>query len=504
MTTAVATATAITTPALATAQPTFLITAVCNFSSTASNDDKPPSSPKPANALEEEPPVKEAPPPPPGPTRPSTPPKVDVPKEVERPPSAHAPRDDEVPPSVDPRYVVDDIYSALPPSTFDGQGPSPMMKLIGEDGAKFPTPVSPNSMGKSMTLKGVVFDVNGDVKLLDHQFKRAQFCAENTLLPRDLTKIDSTLAEQHPAILVRERSLLINLSHIKALIRADSLILFSSNTSMDDGAEAYFQSQFVHELQGKLQAKDTLPFELRALEAMLISVVSALKSDLDDVKPEVERLLEAMDKGFDPEMLKALLLHGRSLNKLVQKVEAIRSTFTDVLHNDEDLAGMYLTAKAENRPHAASDHIDAELMLEHYLKLADEISSSLNTLSSNVVTTQNMMGIVLDTHRNKLIVYDLKANIATVAISTAAFVASVFGMNLPNNIDSMPGVFWIVTGGLLLSACAIYFMSVQRIRMLGHARGLLRGIHGPERDRRLMTGFGRDHHEARIAEREGR
>ncbi|KAJ3115580.1 magnesium ion transporter [Phlyctochytrium bullatum] len=248
-------------------------------------------------------------------------------------------------------------------------------------------------------------------------------------------------------------------------IVADSLILFSVPGGKESPEEIYFHSAFVHELQGKLLSKEPLPFELRALEAVMVSVISALQSELTTLRPEVESLLDSIDRNPDGEFLRNLLVVRRRLNKFVQKVDAIRATINHLLHS-------YLSDKAAGRERAISDHMDAELMFEHYLNMADEIASVASNLASNVQSTQQMLAIVLDTQRNRLIVYDLKANLATMAISSAALVAGLFGMNLPNALDNYgTQAFALVSGSAVMLAVLMFLLTLRRISMLKSVKG---------------------------------
>ncbi|KAJ3008965.1 UNVERIFIED_CONTAM: magnesium ion transporter [Siphonaria sp. JEL0065] len=142
-------------------------------------------------------------------------------------------------------------------------------------------------------------------------------------------------------------------------------------------------------------------------------------------------------------------------------------------------------------PRATADHIEMELMLEHYVKIGDgklliqdvgedmltkyytEIVSRVQETTANLQTTQHMIGITLDNTRNQLIVFDLQANLATAAISSAALVAGLLGMNLPNGIDSLPWIFPIVSIGAVGLAKAIYFGSVKRMGKIIQWKGLL-------------------------------
>jgi magnesium transporter len=76
-------------------------------------------------------------------------------------------------------------------------------------------------------------------------------------------KIDTKFINQLPAILVRKHAILVNLLHIRALIKADLVVLFDSVGS----SESYNQSIFIYDLQQKLRMGSTaaagLPFEFR-------------------------------------------------------------------------------------------------------------------------------------------------------------------------------------------------------------------------------------------------
>jgi magnesium transporter len=66
-----------------------------------------------------------------------------------------------------------------------------------------------------------------------------------------------------PAILVRDEVILVNLGHIRALIKSDLVILFDTYGSTD----SFHQSTFIYDLQEKLRnpggTYGNLPFEFR-------------------------------------------------------------------------------------------------------------------------------------------------------------------------------------------------------------------------------------------------
>ncbi|ORY42231.1 hypothetical protein BCR33DRAFT_718427, partial [Rhizoclosmatium globosum] len=273
----------------------------------------------------------------------------------------------------------------------------PQPKKHGDSGFRIPedTLISSIPGPKALTLRGVVFDSRGVVTQLDQEFQRAQICAENTLQPRDLRKLDTSLGDQSQVILVRDKAIVVNLSHVRALIRADKVIIVAAPTS-DSSETAQQQSAFIYELQGKLQApKDSTVFEIKVMEAILSSVAYGLQQELHEYEKEASDLFVSLDESVDDEKLKELLLLRRSYIKFLQRVE--------VLNNDEDMAGMFLTDKANGIPRITSDHMEMELMLEHYAKLGDELVMRITETTSNLRTTQQMIGVSLDHTRNQLI-----------------------------------------------------------------------------------------------------
>jgi magnesium transporter len=63
--------------------------------------------------------------------------------------------------------------------------------------------------------------------------------------PRDLRKIDSRIPNLVPTILVRKEAVLVNILHLRALVKADTVILFDTFGSTD----SRLHSTFLYHLQ---------------------------------------------------------------------------------------------------------------------------------------------------------------------------------------------------------------------------------------------------------------
>jgi magnesium transporter len=107
---------------------------------------------------------------------------------------------------------------------------------------------------------GTEFDQNGLVKTTAGDIRKSEFCQLHSLLPRDLRTIDTRSVNQKPSILVRSEAILINMAHMRALLKSDLVVIFDPLGSTN----SYNQSVFVYDLQERLRSKnDQLPFEFK-------------------------------------------------------------------------------------------------------------------------------------------------------------------------------------------------------------------------------------------------
>jgi magnesium transporter len=191
---------------------------------------------------------------------------------------------------------------------------------------------------------------------------------------------------------VRETAILINLLHIRALIKANRVLVFGVMGSTD----SYTQSNFMYDLEGKLclpegsRQAGGLPYEFRALEAVLISVTSALESEFVGVREPVVRVLRELEEDIDRDKLRYLLVYSKKLSTFEQKAKLVRDAIDELLDADDDLAAMYLTEKARGKRRGVDEHTEVEMLLESYHKLCDEIVQASGNLVSNIRNTEEM------------------------------------------------------------------------------------------------------------------
>jgi magnesium transporter len=160
--------------------------------------------------------------------------------------------------------------------------------------------------------------------------------------------------------------------------------------------DSYNQSAFIYDLEDKLRQKQNspaaggLPYEFRALEAVLVSVITSLEKEFEGVRKPVQRVLRELEEDIDRDKLRALLIYSKKLGTFEQKAKLVRDAIDELLEADDDLAAMYLTEKSHDLMRGEDDHTEVEMLLESYHKLCDEIVQESGNLVSNIRNTEEM------------------------------------------------------------------------------------------------------------------
>ena len=245
----------------------------------------------------------------------------------------------------------------------------------------------------------------------------------------------------------------------------------------------------MYDLEGKLRAPEArtpgsstigaaLPYEFRALEAVLISVTTGLEGEFEGVREPVVRVLRELEEDIDRDKLRHLLIYSKKLSSFEQKARLVRDAIDDLLEADDDLASMYLSEKEHNgNQRSEDDHTEIEMLLENYHKVCDEIVQVSGNLVSNIRNTEEIVKAILDANRNALMLLDLKFSIGTLGLGGGTFVAALYGMNLKNFIEESDMGFWGVSAWCtaVSAVMCVYGLKklrrVQRISMWGQQKG---------------------------------
>lgn len=243
----------------------------------------------------------------------------------------------------------------------------------------------------------------------------------------------------------------------------------------------------MHDLEEKLRAPETrtpgsstvggaLPYEFRALEAVLISVTTGLEGEFEGVREPVVRVLRELEEDIDRDKLRHLLVYSKKISSFEQKARLVRDAIDDLLEADDDLASMYLSEKSTGIERLEDDHMEVEMLLESYYTICEEIVQVSGNLVSNIRNTEEIVKAILDANRNSLMLLDLRFTVATLGLGTATFFAALYGMNLKNFWEESDIAFVGVSGfsvivGLFICRWGLKKLyRVQKVSMWGKPR----------------------------------
>ncbi|MED6182065.1 Magnesium transporter MRS2-I [Stylosanthes scabra] len=319
---------------------------------------------------------------------------------------------------------------------------------------------------------------------------------------RDLRILDPLLS--YPStILGREKVIVLNLEHIKAIITAEKV--FVRDPADDDVVP------IVEELRRRLpkssgdeepcaqgggQGEDNeFPFEFRALEVALEAICSFLDARTIELETAAYPALDELTSQISSRNLDRVRKLKSAMTRLTNRVQKIRDELENLLDDDDDMADLYLSKKLANLSSPASsfgahpnwllsspnpdskihgsskastatslqvenDVEELEMLLEAYFTQIDGTLNKLNTLREYIDDTEDYINIQLDSHRNQLIQLELFLSSGTVCLSIFSLVAAIFGMNIPYTWKDGHGYMfkWVVmVGGMV---CASLFLSI--------------------------------------------
>ncbi|XP_020549929.1 magnesium transporter MRS2-I-like isoform X1 [Sesamum indicum] len=336
---------------------------------------------------------------------------------------------------------------------------------------------------------------------------------------RDLRILDPLLS--YPcAILGREKAIVLNLEHIKAIITIDEVLL---RDPLDDNV-----LPIVEELQRRLplaigrgegeeeelpesrnseagtEQQTEFPFEFRALEVALEGICSSLDAQTRELEVAAYPALDELTAKTSSRNLDRVRKLKSSMTRLTSRVQKVRDELEQLLDDDDDMADLYLSRKSAVSASSPTDFGNAkwqltadesptisskisrnssrtsavtssqeennveelEMLLEAYFVQIESTMNKLTTLREYIDDTEDYINIQLsfpsqlDNHRNQLIQLELFLSSGTVCLSMYSLVAAIFGMNIPYPWRENHGYLfkWVVM--LTVLACGSFFLSI--------------------------------------------
>ncbi|KAF7031788.1 hypothetical protein CFC21_043061 [Triticum aestivum] len=318
------------------------------------------------------------------------------------------------------------------------------------------------------------------------EFGRHRIMEMTGLPARDLRMLDPLLA--YPStILGRDRTIVINLEHVKAIVTAaEVLVRDPSNPRL---------RPFLQELHARLALPDAAttnpatgsgtcqspaisgsskipPFEFKVLEVCLEHTSKCMETETSVLESEAYPALDELTTKVSTSNLDDVRQIKNRLVQLSGRVQKVRDDIEHLLDDDTDMCEMYLTRKlafqgvtnessvnVDSNKHAPPDHghdhekeeedrggdtasshgssacvkphvEELEMLLEAYFVEFDGTLNKLCHLRDYVDNTENYINLMLDKKQNQLLQMGVMLTTATVVVTAGIVVVSLFGMNI--------------------------------------------------------------------------
>uniref|UniRef100_A0A9L0TL23 Magnesium transporter n=1 Tax=Equus caballus TaxID=9796 RepID=A0A9L0TL23_HORSE len=260
------------------------------------------------------------------------------------------------------------------------------------------------------------FDKEGNVSSFER--KKTDLYQELGLQARDLRF-------QHlMSITTRNNRIIMRVEYLKAVITPECLLILDyRNLNLEQWLFRELPSQLAGE--GQLVTYP-LPFEFRAIEALLQYRINTLQGKLSILQPLILETLEAL---VDP---KHSSVDRSKLHILLQNGKSEKSS-TGIDHAEE-----------------------MELLLENYHRLAEDLSNAAHELRLLIDDSQSIIFINLDSHRNVMMRLNLQLTMGTFSLSLFGLMGVAFGMNLESSLEEDHRVFWLITGIMFMGSGLIW------------------------------------------------
>ncbi|RVE62385.1 hypothetical protein OJAV_G00156520 [Oryzias javanicus] len=295
------------------------------------------------------------------------------------------------------------------------------------------------------------FDQDGNVTSFEK--KKTELCQELGLQARDLRFQHST------CLSARNNCIILRMASLKAILTPQSLMVLDFRGL---GLERWLIMDLAPQLASLTH---TLPFEFRALEAILQHKVNTLQSRLNDVEPVILDILESL---VDPKILSAdrsklhiLLQNSKSLSELETEIKVFKDSLLKILDEDEIIEELCLTKWTDPRVFEESslgiDHAEEmELLLENFYMQAEELGNKARELKGLIDDSESVIFINLDSHRNVMMRLNLQLTMGSFSLTLFGLIGVAFGMNLTTAFEDDPRAFWLVTGFMFLGSGLIW------------------------------------------------
>jgi magnesium transporter len=245
--------------------------------------------------------------------------------------------------------------------------------------------------------------------------------------------------------------------------KADGLTALKDD---DDSTSTVYSGDNMDNEWDEFEGKDwiEMTFELQSVDAVLSSVVKMLSEESLHLRKEIFSVMEelrgdSMSSIPGDHIQEQLRVLKDKVREMEGRVQGFVRAMNQILDEEEDMALMNLS-RLVTHPERFIQPVpqqvlneesdEPELILEVYLQQALSEMNALVLLKGNILNTEELVSLQMDTIRNRLLYINTVVSAMSLCVACGSFIGSIFGMNLINYMEQSPTAFGAVVGGTVV------------------------------------------------------
>jgi magnesium transporter len=234
----------------------------------------------------------------------------------------------------------------------------------------------------------------------------------------------------------------------------------------DDSTSTVYSGDNMDNEWDEFEGKDwiEMTFELQSVDAVLSSVVKMLSEESLHLRKEIFSVMEelrgdSMSSIPGDHIQEQLRVLKDKVREMEGRVQGFVRAMNQILDEEEDMALMNLS-RLVTHPERFIQPVpqqvlneesdEPELILEVYLQQALSEMNALVLLKGNILNTEELVSLQMDTIRNRLLYINTVVSAMSLCVACGSFIGSIFGMNLINYMEQSPTAFGAVVGGTVV------------------------------------------------------
>jgi hypothetical protein len=152
------------------------------------------------------------------------------------------------------------------------------------------------------------------------------------------------------------------------------LFLFDPDNPKVKRAGKIISERLEKTLNGDIDV-NSMPYEFRALEGILVNVCLSLEKDFSSLEPTILENLDDLPTKLTSRQLEELRSFKQRLSQFSARSQEVQRVIQEILEEDENMINMYLTEKSLLPRHRRNlvEHEEIEILSESYLQVIDHL-----------------------------------------------------------------------------------------------------------------------------------